>query len=340
VTVVFLVKGLWRLTDPFLPFIGFLGHLTSPHMFQHGLQVIWLLAAAALLINQYVRLSCGVLGGTILVALFSSQAYRTNNITFCGFLLLLIGLSDRTTAKPIIRAQLVVLYFWAGLNKLLDPGWRSGAFFDTFNSIQGYGGIYHTLSSHLPGRLLSALLSWGAILTELFLAFGFAIRRLVFVSLLVLIAYHSSLFLVTGSTFTTFWFALVASCLALVEWPVDRPSVSYGATGLSAWLCRVLRRLDLGREFIWESHRRSGLRVTVGDRAFEDRPAVARILIYHPTLWIIYYAFAAASLPQSRWAALVALAGVGYAAVEQITGRRSSPVVSVPLAGSAPRAAE
>lgn len=326
VVVVFLIKGLWQLTDPFLPFLGFLGHLTSPQVFQHALQVIWLLAAAALLMNQWVRSSCCVLGGTILVALFASQAYRTNNLTFSGLLLLLIGLSDRRTAWTIIRMQLAVLYFWAGVNKLLDDGWRSGAFFDTFNAIQGYGGIYHTLSSELPGRLLSALLSWGAILTELFLAFGFAIRRLVFVSVVVMVAYHSSLFLLTGATFTTFWFALVAAGLALTEWPVQRPCVYCGATGRIAWLCGALRKLDLGGQFLWEPHPGSGVRIVVGERAFDDRHAVARILFYHPTVWVIFYALAAAPLPQPRWAALVALAAVGYAAAGQITGRHSFPV--------------
>src|SRR2546430_6677270 len=34
-TLVFLVKGLWQLTDPYLPYIGFLGDIASPHVFQH-----------------------------------------------------------------------------------------------------------------------------------------------------------------------------------------------------------------------------------------------------------------------------------------------------------------
>ena len=55
VTLVFLITGGWRLTDPFLPFIGFLGDLASPHAYQDTLQAIWLIAAASLLLNQLVR---------------------------------------------------------------------------------------------------------------------------------------------------------------------------------------------------------------------------------------------------------------------------------------------
>src|SRR5947208_2873302 len=120
VTLVFVIRGLWRLTDPYLPFIGFLDDLASPEVFQRTLEVVWLVAAAALFLNRCVRISCGVLGGTLLLAQIASSAYLTNNKLFTAFLLLLIALSDRMTVSTLIRAQLVLLYFWAGLNKLLD----------------------------------------------------------------------------------------------------------------------------------------------------------------------------------------------------------------------------
>src|SRR5438093_12128042 len=118
VTLVFFVEGLWRLTDPYVPFIGLLDDLASPEVFQRTLHAIWLIAAAALFLNRCVRLSCGVLGGTLLLAQIASSAYLTNNKLFTAFLLLLIALSDRMTVSTLIRAQLVLLYFWAGLNKL------------------------------------------------------------------------------------------------------------------------------------------------------------------------------------------------------------------------------
>ena len=35
VALVFVITGGWRLTDPFVPFIGFLGDVASPGNFQH-----------------------------------------------------------------------------------------------------------------------------------------------------------------------------------------------------------------------------------------------------------------------------------------------------------------
>jgi hypothetical protein len=326
VTLVFLVKGLWRLTDPYLPYVHFLGDLASPHVFQHTLQIVWLVAAACLFLNRFVRVSCAVLGGAILVAVLASDAYRTNNLTFSALLLILIGLSDRKTASTIIRAQLVVLYFWAGLNKLLDANWRSGAFFETWNSIQGYGHVYRTLASALPGMTVSAIASWGVIITELFLGVAFAVRRLVLPGILVLIVYHSSLLLITGSTFTTFWFALLAACLALLRWPSDRPVVHYGVDRRYGWTCNVLRALDLGRALRWEPQPGSTLRTVVGERSFTGGEALARVLLYHPTLYVVFYVLAALPQPQDRWAALVVFAGTGYAVLAAIRSRVSPRV--------------
>ena len=322
-TLVFLVKGLWQLTDPYLPYIGFLGDIASPHVFQHILQAIWLLAAACLFTNRYVRLSCAVLGGAILVAVLSSDAFRTNNLTFSALLLILIGLSDRKMASTVIRAQLVVLYFWAGLNKLLDEGWRSGAFFETWNSVQGYGGAYEALVSVLPGMAVSAIASWGVIITELFLAVAFAIRRLVAAGILVLVVYHSAVLLVTGSTFTTFWFALLAACLALLPWPASPPSVKYSVDARFGRICNLLRRVDFGHSFAWEPRKGSSLRIATEGRAFVGGDALARVLLYHPSVYAVFYLLAALPQPQDRWPALVVFAGVGYVVLGLMRGMRA-----------------
>lgn len=324
VTLVFLITGGWRLTDPFLPFIGFLGDLGSAGAYQHTLQAIWLIAAASLLLNQLVRPSCLALGGTLLLAQLSSTAYRTNNLTFTALLLLMIGLSDRDTVKLLIRAQLVVLYFWAGTNKLLDHNWRSGAFFESWVGIDSYGPAYRHLANLLPSMVLSAIASWAAILTELFLAVAFAIRKLVPVGILVVIAYHSSLFLVTGTTFTMFWFSLTAACVALVEWPAVAPTVTYSENGQFGRIARLLQRLDFGHALAWERSSASELEFVSGEHRFTGRDALDRMMLFQPTLYIIFYALAAVQEPARRWAAVVALGVTAYAAVRLVSSRLNS----------------
>lgn len=324
VTLVFLITGGWRLTDPFLPFIGFLNDLAAPGTYQHTLQAIWLIAAASLLLNQLVRPSCLVLGGTLLLAQLSSQPYRTNNLTFTALLLLMIGLSDRDTAKLLIRAQLVVLYFWAGTNKLLDANWRSGAFFESWVGIHAYAPAYRHLADLLPSMVLSTIASWAVILTELFISVTFAIRKLVPVGILLVIAYHSSLFLVTGATFTMFWFSLTAACVALVDWPAVAPTVKFSGVGHNARILRLLRGLDFGHAFTWEQSSGSELELISGEQRFSGRDALSRVLLFHPTLYMIYYALAAVQEPARRWAAAVALAVVAYAAMQLVSSKLNS----------------
>jgi hypothetical protein len=324
VTLVFLITGGWRLTEPFVPFIGFLGEIASPATCQHVVQAIWLIAGASLLLNQLVRPSCLVLGGTLLLAQLASQPYRTNNLTFTALLLLMIGLSDRNTAKTLIRAQLVVLYFWAGTNKLLDVNWRSGAFFESWVGIHAYGPAYRHVADLLPSMVLSTIASWAVILTELFISVTFAIRRLVPVGILLLVAYHSSLFLVTGSTFTMFWFSLTAACVALVDWSAVAPTVKYDEDGHFGRIGRLLHWLDFGHAFAWEHSSDPDLELVSGERRFTGREALARVMLYHPTLYIIFYALAALQEPARRWAAAVALAVVAYAAVVLVSSRLNS----------------
>jgi hypothetical protein len=326
VTLVFLITGGWQLTGPYLPFIGFLGEIASAKACQHVAQAIWLIAAASLLLNQLVRPSCLALGGTLLLAQLWSQPYRTNNLTFTALLLLLIGLSDRRTATMLIRAQLVVLYFWGGTNKLLDVHWRSGTFFESWVGIHAYAPPYRHLANLLPSLVLSKIASWAVILTELFISVTFMVRKLVPVGILLVIAYHSSLFLVTGTTFTMFWFALTAACIALVTWPEEPPVVRYGGEGWLARLGRLLHRLDLGHAFRWEQISDGGVEFASGTSRFSGREALARVALYHPTLYLIFYALAAIQEPARRWAAFVALAVDAYAAFVLVRSSRSQRV--------------
>jgi hypothetical protein len=144
------------------------------------------------------------------------------------------------------------------------------------------------------------------------------------VGILLVIAYHSSLFLVTGTTFTMFWFSLTAACVALVEWPEVSPTVKYSDDGPFARIVGLLHRIDFGHALAWEQNSGSDLQLVSGERHFAGREALARVMLYHPTLYIVFYALAAVQEPARRWAAAVALAVAAYAAVVLVTSRLNS----------------
>lgn len=301
IALVFATEGLWRLTDPFVPYVSIFDHTGDPTRFRHILSALWIAAAVALFLNLWPRVACGVLGGTIGIALLSSDAFRTNNLTYTAIVFLLIALSTRATVFTILRWQLVVLYGFAATNKLLDEGWRNGAFFQSWNAVQGYGHIYKAVSDLFPGRSFSAGASWGIILAEFALMGMFLVARLAPLGALGVIAYHSSLLFITGSTFTMFWYALVATSLALL-WPAAEPPI---ATVESA----PLRVIDLGRAFTW---RRGPISLAIGATTFTGTEAFIRIVALQPVLYGLgYYLLASPNDPNRRWGALIAFAGVG-----------------------------
>jgi hypothetical protein len=329
VALVFFIQGLWRLTDPFVPYLGVFDHVGDPKTFQHILQAVWLIAAVTLFVNVFPRVACAVLGGVIFVALLSSDAFRTNNLTYTALLFILLSLSTKQTLTTILRLQLVVLYGFAALNKLLDRGWRSGAFFESWNTVQGYGHLYHDIANIFPGRSFSATLSWGVILIEFLLMLSFAVPRLVPVGALMVVAYHSSLLFVTGSTFTMFWYALVATAIALAPWPAAPPDVVYPRR---SWL-NALRLLDLARAFVWEPAGAKGLTLRIGEQVWMGRAAQVRILVFHPVLYFIVYALLASpENPDRRWGAVLAFIVVAVAGVQlaapQLRLRRAAPITS------------
>src|SRR5262249_44715696 len=91
--------------------------------------------------------------------------------------------------------------------------------------------------------------------------------------------------------------------------------------GPSVRLIRLFRALDLGRAFEWQAEAGSGLRVLIGRNEFENREAFARLVIYQPTLYLMFFALAAFAQSDQRWAAIVAFAVVGYVVFDTIRKR-------------------
>jgi hypothetical protein len=224
----------------------------------------------------------------VIAAVLSSQAYYLNNRLFTGLFLLLVGLYDPRAGVSVLRYQLAVLYFGAGLNKLLDVDWRSGAFIADW--VPHYVSSYRHIASALPDTVLSAAVGWLGIVTELLLVPLLLVRRLVALAIFVGVAYHSGLALLTGITFGMFWYALVASYVALLEWPSSPVVVSYSpARSPHRRLRQLLERIDFDRGFEWRPREEGALEVRVGETTYAGSTAVARALVHSPALYFALF---------------------------------------------------
>jgi hypothetical protein len=138
------------LPEPFLPIVDGLDRLVAPATFRLTLQTVVIVAALALLFNCWVRASAIVLGSCLLVAVVSSRAYYGNNKTFVGLALVLAGLSDFDRQPSLLRWQMALVYFGAALNKLLDPDWQSGLFFEYWAGQKLRNPLFLAITEVLP----------------------------------------------------------------------------------------------------------------------------------------------------------------------------------------------
>ncbi len=297
------------LPDPFLPFIPGLDGLVSANVFQITLQTVFVVSAAALLFNRVVRIACLALGGSILLSVVASKAYYGNNKTFCGLILFFTGLYEPGGGPWMHRAQLIVVYFGAGLNKLLDPDWRSGLFFEHWSSVRLRQPVFTWVSQALPPLVAGKILSWMTISVELGLTAAFLLRRLWPWAIWVSILFHAGLLLYTGTTFTMFFYAMQASMLAFVEWPRAPLTVIYdGDCGFCNKSRRWMEWFDLERMLAWHPYQ-SGiggefgisdaalsrrLHLVVEGRIYQGFRAFQMMLLYNPVTYLAMAALIAA----------------------------------------------
>lgn len=291
------------LPDPFLPFIPGLD-LLPPLVFQRTLQAAFLLSALALLFNRSVRLSSLALGLTIVLGVVSSKAYYGNNKFFCGAMLFLTGLYVPRRSPWPLRLQMVIVYFGAGLNKLLDPDWQSGLFFHHWASYRLHHSLYVALSPGLPDLVLAKFFCWTTIAIELGLSIAFLFPRLYPLGIWGNILFQSSMMFFTGSTFTMFFYAMTAGGLAFVDWPTARPVVIWdGDCGFCALTKKWWERFDLQPFLEWVPFQAGAAqRFDLPQRALEERlhlvtgnsvcagfAAFKRMVLYNP---LFYFATA------------------------------------------------
>src|SRR5947209_17778250 len=252
IAIALLLTGHFRLLpDPFLPFIPGMD-LIPGVWFQRGMQVLMVGAAVALLLNVKVRSTSFLLGMSLLLSVVASKAYYGNNKTFCGLMLVLASLHQPGRSPWMLRLQLVVVYFGAGLNKLLDPDWRSGVFSHNWVANRLHQPVFLALEPLLPPLALAKIMSWCTIVTELGLSVMFLVRRLYPLGIWLSILLHAGMLLFTGSTFTLFFYGMTAAMLVFVDWPTQPMTVIYdGDCGFCDATRRFFERLDLEHQFRW-----------------------------------------------------------------------------------------
>lgn len=337
------------LPDPFLPFLSVFDRIGDPALFRTALQVLFLAGSAALLLNRGVRLASLVVGMTILVGIAASRIYWANNTFFMGAVLTLIGLYTSERSVWLLRVQVAMIYFGAGLNKILDPDWLSGQFFEHW-TVNLEHDLYRRAAALLPEMALSKFMCWATIATEWSLFVGFAWPRLWVFAIWLGILFHAAMTLFTGITFVLFLYVAPAAYFAFARWPRTQTEVIYdGDCGICAKTKRWFEALDFEGAFRWTTFQsgtgdRFGISrdalakrlhvVVDGERIAEGFQAFKLMLLYNPVTWFVMLGVLLSLHWGPAWARSLAIAGmigfffpafdrVGQAAYDLVARNRS-----------------
>lgn len=212
-----------QIQTPFLPFLDFFDAL-PPELFQRTLQTAIVLGALGTLFTTRIRTFAAITGVVILLAVLSSRAYYGNNKTFVGLMLVLSSLSASTGPPRLLHWQFALVYFGAGLNKLLDADWQSGQFFEHWATDRLQNPVYIWFSAQLPPLAAGKIFCWYTIVAELSLAALICIPRFHTWVIWGSGLFQSGLLLFTGDPFNLFFYGMQSTLYAFAIWPEDEES--------------------------------------------------------------------------------------------------------------------
>lgn len=286
--VALVFAGYWRIPPRHLPFLPPLD-LVDPDLFRYALAGAFLLAVCALTAHRAVRLSCLVLGGALVLATLGSRPTFASSRLYPGCVLFLAGLSDRGTGPlggaGAIRLQVALLYLGAGVNKLLDPDWLDGRYFESWMHGAHGAASYRRLAALLPPLWLSTALGWLTIAVEFVMTAAFLRPALFAAGVACGVAFHGAAFLVLHETFGAFLYAVLLSFLVFLPWP-ERVEVRARPGSWGERLATALRGLDPDDRYRVIARGSGGLEVGAGERRHRGFAALQALLLYHPaTLW-------------------------------------------------------
>ena len=298
--------------DVFVPFFEWMEIFPAP-WHRRAFKVAFIVFGTALMFNRAVRMNCLILGGLFVVATLSSKVYYRNAKVFVGVLLFLTGLQEKGKPPWMIWWQLAIMYFGAGLNKMLEVDWRTGQYFDHFLTHIYPSEAYRVIAPLLPGQWVARLMGCSIILAELSAGVMFTMSRFRPMAVWVGASVHIGAALLVVGDYGIFMTAVLASYLSCLPWP-ERLDAAVDARGGWPWAPRVFGALDQDRIIHWTEQPTEdggGLTLTVWDQRWSGWKALGGLLIWTPAIYFIAVAVLTGSHGSVRVVAVRLVGTVG-----------------------------
>jgi len=268
-----------------------------------------------LLFSRSVRLGCFLAGAAYLIGLIASRPRQSVAHTFVACVFLIIAMSSHASGTRLFRAQVLLVYLGAIVNKALDVDWWNGRYFETFMIHRHAGALYIQAASALPPMALSRFFGIATIAVQAAIVACLISRRFRVHGAVIAIFFHGIMTLMTGQTFGPFLYAILLSYVAFFPWP-GRIRISGGPAWTHRWLERFLTWTDFDRriELAGTAPVPQAIRVEMPGDHYDGAAALRALVLDHP-LFYFACALAMARYGAAGRAATLALLMLGAASV-------------------------
>jgi hypothetical protein len=138
-----------------LPYLELLDRIGSERAFTTALYAAVAAGFLLLLFSRSVRFGCFLAGAAYLIGLLASRPQHSVAHTFVACVFLIIAMSSHTSGPRLFRAQVLLVYAGAVVNKALDVDWWNGRYFETFMIDRHAHALYTWAAAALPPMALS-----------------------------------------------------------------------------------------------------------------------------------------------------------------------------------------
>ena len=284
----------------FLPYLEILDQLGSERAFLAVLKAAAASGLLLLLFSRFVRLGCFLAGAAYLTGLLAYRPMQSVAHTFIACLFLIISMSSHASGTRLFRAQVLIVYLGAVLNKALDADWWNGRYFETFMIHRLADPLYTWAASALPPMALSRFFGIATMAAQAVIAACLISRRFRVHGAVIGVFFHGAMTLMTRQTFGPFLCAVLLSYVGFFPWP-DRIRFSRRSGWPQRWLERFLTWTDFdGRiELTGTAPAPKAIRVEMLGHRYEGAAALLALALRHP----LFY-FAGALLLTYPWRAI------------------------------------
>jgi hypothetical protein len=280
------------LVDPFIPFLKPLDYFNQyPGVFELLMKTSFTFFAVALFLNIKVRTACIALGIIVILQQLGTKPGFKNHIFVCGCVFLLAGLTNKKDGYWLLVWQLIIIYFGAFINKILDPDWHDGAFMHNWLFNARKNGPYIYLSGILPDNWLALFLSWSAMLSELIIGILLLFKKYRKHTFWLIVVFHTILYSVTGIRFGHFYDDLMIILLVFVSWPYGTITIELkDKLNLGK---QIHHLIDWDKKFQWkplsESAEKWMTLTTKDGEHYTNMNAIRKLLIYTPSFPVLLF---------------------------------------------------